>query len=103
MKLDEINEIKKPRSLNLAKLKARLPIELNGSGFNKSSRFFVKRIDGSAVTFKLGFDSYQNVQHEWWQIPKMVTKSVGHRIRTFGEVKVLIGALIRSRDPKPLS
>lgn len=92
-----------------AKFAADERVELNGSGFNKTARFFIKRIDGSIIAFKLSYDSYQNVQHEWWQIPNgrgnytTVTKAVGHRIRTFGEVEVLIGALIRSRDPKPLS
>lgn len=86
-------------------------VMLRGLGFNKRDRFFVNRIDGSIIAFKLGLDSYQNVQHEWWQIPNSrqipngghVTTVAGHWIHTFGEIEVLIGSLIRSRNLKPLS
>ena len=87
-------------------------VRLLGSGFIKSSRLFSKRLgDLTTLAFKLGFDSYQNVQHEYWIITiegrrhpyaststHSLTQALGdvrsHRIKTFDEVEHLLGSII---------
>lgn len=85
--------------INHAEFEAKEQVGLRGSGFIKSSRLFIKRISGSIIAFKLGLDSYQNAQHEWWQISndrKKPSITVGHRIHSFEQVEVLISAVIQS-------
>lgn len=78
-------------------------VRLFGSGFIKSSKLFVRRTrtpdwtdTDMTLAFKLGFDSYQNVQHEWWQIDKdTVYSTTSHRIHTFAQVESLLGSIIK--------
>lgn len=75
-------------------------LRLLGSGFIKSSKLFVKKLEYSTLAFKLGFDSYQNVQHEWWDINNGSTANsvTSHRIGTFASVEHLLGSLIKHPD-----